>query len=237
MKNIKIVICDDEPNYIATTKELLEEHFSAEGYAVDITTFTDGDSCLNYLECHQVDLLFLDIFLGQEDLGTNLALKMRAHNKNTKLVFLSTSNEFATESFNAQASYYLLKPLTPEKLTAALERCDLTPKQNLATIDTGREEITLDRDKVIAIEVQNKYTFIHTTAGVLKELCPLSRFQEQFQEPDFLSIHRSFIINLHHVKRLEGDFFVMSDGFQAPIKTRGTKAIKDYYMQWLFKHM
>lgn len=237
MKNIKIVICDDELQHVIDTKELLEDYLADLGFQTDIATFTEAETCLNYLECHHVDLIFLDIFLDNDQLGTSLALKLRQHNQKSKLIFLSTSNEFATESFAAQASYYILKPLTREKLDQALACCNLKTIPQEIRIDTGRNILCLDPSKVIAIEVQNKYTFIHTTIGVIKEYCSLSKLFDYFQEPDFLMIHRSFIINLNHVKHLEDDTFVMSDGFRAPIKTRGSKAIRDYYMRWLFKHM
>lgn len=237
MKTFKIVICDDEQRYIDITRDLLEEYFSSLGCSSEIVAFTEGESCLSYLECHEVDLIFLDIFLDKEQLGTSLALKMREHSKNSKLVFLSSSNEFATESFAAQASYYLIKPLTTEKLEKALISCKLTEVPHSVSINTGRETINLDTNKVIAIEVQDKYLYIHTKAGVLKVYCSLNRIQEYFQEPDFLQIHRSFIINLNHVKKLDGDTFVMTDDFRAPIKIRGAKAIKDHYMHWLFNHL
>lgn len=236
MQTLSVVVCDDEKEILEHSCSLLNEYAQEQGIILELHSFEKAFDCLNYLCAHQADLLVLDIFL-KDDMGTKLAVKVREFNPHIKLVFLSTSNEFATESFEVNASYYLIKPLTKEKLSKALERCALFEVKHFVTIDTGHQLITLDPKAVILLEVNNKYTYIHTASGVITELCPLAKLAEYFKEPDFCMIHRSFIINFNHVKEVEDEFFVMKNGFRAPIRTRGTKAVKEQYMQWLFEHL
>lgn len=237
MRTLSIVICDDDRTSLDLSSRLIEDYFNELNFNIEVKSFTDGNSCLAYLDCHQVDLAIFDIFLENGQMGTQLAIQMRLHNKKTRLIFLSTSNEFATESFAVDASYYIIKPLTKEKLSRAIERCGFMTQNSTLVIDIGSSLLKLDMDKVIALEVQDKYTYIHTVDQTIKERCAISKLQEYFHEPDFLMIHRSFIINLNHVARLDGQDFIMSNGYRAPMRSRGSKAIKDCYMQWLFDHM
>lgn len=236
MKSLKVIICDDEKAILQLSERLLQEYAQKQGLQLEIHCFQQALECLFFLRNNVADLLLLDIFLDG-DMGTELASRVRKFNPDIKLVFLSTSNEFATESFEVNASYYLIKPLTEEKLARAMERCFPPEIKETIAIDTGRGVLKLDPQEVLVLEVQNKYTHIHTTKGIIDALYPLAKFAEYFKEPDFCMIHRSFIINFNQVQELEEDCFLMRNGFRAPIRTRGTKAVKDQYMQWLFDHM
>lgn len=228
-----IVICDDNKIELEITTMLLKKLLGS--YQVDYTlqAFTRSSDCFAYLAANSCHLLIMDIYLDQ-GLGTELCLKLRQQNRNFKLVFLSSSNEFATESFQARASYYLLKPTTEDKLAEALEACHLLPQaKNMLQLSSCQ----LNPMDIVAIEVQNKYCFIHTQDQVYQEYSSLNRIMEQLQADYFLSPHRSFVLNMHHIKTLQGDVFVMNNGFMVPIKSRGSKAIKDAYMDWLFENM
>lgn len=236
MKTLKVIICDDEKAILQLSEKLLQQYAQQQGLQLELHCFQQALECLFYLRNNSADLLLLDIFLDGA-MGTELAARVREFNPEIKLVFLSTSNEFATESFEVNASYYLIKPLTEEKLTKAMARCFPPETKQIISIDTGRGVLNLDPEEVLVLEVQNKYTHIHTTKGIIDALYPLGKFAEYFKEPDFCMIHRSFIINFNQVQELEEDCFLMRNGFRAPIRTRGTKAVKDQYIQWLFDHM
>ncbi|MBQ5758513.1 MAG: response regulator transcription factor [Schwartzia sp.] len=157
-------------------------------------------------------------------LGTKLARSLREFNPTAKLIFLSSSNEFATESFAVDASFYLLKPLTPEKLETTMARYNLASAE--ITVDTGREVISINPQAVMVLEMQNKYTLVRTVNGLIKVISPLSNFADLIQRADFLMTNRSFVINLQYVDRLENDRFIMKDGFNVPITIRNIKAIR-----------
>lgn len=235
MSPIKIVICDDEYTSITQNKNILTGYLEARGIPYELDCFDDGMMCLEHLAQHPVDLLLLDIFLNAGQMGTELARQLRRFNQEAKLIFLSSSNEFATESFEVNASYYLLKPLTPEKLAKAMAKCGITVTD--IQIDTGREVISLNPAAVVALEAQNKYTVVYTVNGPLRFLCPLAKFTERLHEPDFLSTHRSFVINLRQVAYYDEDYFYMSNGFKAPMTSKNSKALRDAYIKWAINNV
>lgn len=233
---MRIVLCDDDTAILESTQALLEQIFRERCINVELATFTSYEQCYQYLQNSDTDILILDIYLGQQ-LGTDLALRLRQQGKKFKLIFLTTSNEFASESFAAEASYYLLKPLTKEALLKGLDHCLPTNTEAPIAIDTGRTTLHLNPAKIIMVEVQDKYCFFYTTSGVIKEYCTFTKVLEALTQPYFLSVHRSAIINMHFVERLEDDVFYLKNGSTVTSKIRGGKAVKDKYMAWLFENM
>ena len=233
---MRIVLCDDDTAILESTQALLEQIFRERCINVELATFTSYEQCYQYLQNSDTDILILDIYLGQR-LGTDLALRLRQQGKKFKLIFLTTSNEFASESFAAEASYYLLKPLTKEALLKGLDHCLPTNTETPIAIDTGRTTLHLNPAKIIMVEVQDKYCFFYTTSGVIKEYCTFTQVLEALTQPYFLSVHRSAIINMHFVERLEDDVFYLKNGSTVTSKIRGGKAVKDKYMAWLFENM
>lgn len=233
---MRIVLCDDDTAILESTQALLEQIFRERCINVELATFTSYEQCYQYLQNSDTDILILDIYLGQR-LGTDLALRLRQQGKKFKLIFLTTSNEFASESFAAEASYYLLKPLTKEALLNGLDHCLPTNTETPIAIDTGRTTLHLNPAKIIMVEVQDKYCFFYTTSGVIKEYCTFTKVLEALTQPYFLSVHRSAIINMHFVERLEDDVFYLKNGSTVTSKIRGGKAVKDKYMAWLFENM
>ena len=233
---MRIVLCDDEQDILQSTSRLLQSIFQERCIELELVCFQDSASCYAYLLQNDADIVILDIYMDQQ-LGTNLALRLREQGKKFKLIFLTTSNEFASESFAAEASYYLLKPLNKEGLLRALERCFPQRQEETIVIDTGRTTLRLHPAKIIMVEVQDKYCFFYTVSGVIREYCTFSKVLEVLTQPYFLSVHRSVIINMNFVERLEEDIFYLKNGTTVSIKTRGAKAIKDKYMAWLFENM
>ena len=233
---MRIVLCDDDTAILESTQALLEQIFRERCINVELATFTSYEQCYQYLQNSDTDILILDIYLGQR-LGTDLALRLRQQGKKFKLIFLTTSNEFASESFAAEASYYLLKPLTKEALLKGLDHCLPTNTETPIAIETGRTTLHLNPAKIIMVEVQDKYCFFYTTSGVIKEYCTFTKVLEALTQPYFLSVHRSAIINMHFVERLEDDVFYLKNGSTVTSKIRGGKAVKDKYMAWLFENM
>ena len=233
---MRIVLCDDDTAILESTQALLEQIFRERCINVELATFTSYEQCYQYLQNSDTDILILDIYLGQQ-LGTDLALRLRQQGKKFKLIFLTTSNEFASESFAAEASYYLLKPLTKEALLKGLDHCLPTNTETPIAIDTGRTTLHLNPAKIIMVEVQDKYCFFYTTSGVIKEYCTFTKVLEALTQPYFLIVHRSAIINMHFVERLEDDVSYLKNGSTVTSKRRGGKAVKDKYMAWLFENM
>ena len=232
---MRIVACDDEELWLRQLEQQLGECFKQHDLQLELKQFTDGGECYEYLQHNSADVVFMDIFLEQ---GTSMELieRLREQGFGFKLVFLTTSNEFANESYALDASYYLLKPLKYEQLEKALDRCGVFAKEEYVVFDTGAQMIKIRPKDIIAVEVQDKYCYIHTSQKTYKVYSSINKIREQLTQDYFLLTYRSVLINMHYVEHMSSKSFVMSDGFEAPIRVRDAGAVRGAYMDWVFEH-
>lgn len=234
---MKILIYDDDLEELTHLSELLESLLSKRHIQADVQGVSTQQDFHNYLAQEEPDVVFLDIYLDDEVMGTELAKELREAKKNFSLIFVSTSNSYAWESYAVGADYYLLKPVTEASLGAALDKLEVFHPTQLITIDTGRRYLSFNIDKIVAIEIRDKLCYIHTVSGIVREYCPLYTFEELLQHDCFLKVNRSVIINMHYVEGLEEDTFVMPDGLRAVVRSREQKQMRALYLDWTFKNL
>ena len=234
---MKILIYDDDLEELTHLSELLESLLSKRHIQADVQGVSTQQDFHNYLAQEEPDVVFLDIYLDDEAMGTDLAKELREAKKNFSLIFVSTSNSYAWESYAVGADYYLLKPVTEASLGAALDKLEVFHPTQLITIDTGRRYLSFNIDKIVAIEIRDKLCYIHTVSGIVREYCPLYTFDELLQHDCFLKVNRSVIINMHYVEGLEEDTFVMPDGLRAVVRSREQKQMRALYLDWTFKNL
>lgn len=234
---MKILIYDDDLEELTKLSELLESLLSKRHIQADVQGVSTQQDFHNYLAQEEPDVVFLDIYLDDEAMGTEVAKELREAKKNFSLIFVSTSNSHAWESYAVGADYYLLKPVTEASLGGALDKLEVFHPTQLITIDTGRRYLSFNIDKIVAIEIRDKLCYIHTVSGIVQEYCPLYTFEELLQHDCFLKVNRSVIINMHYVEGLEEDTFVMPDGLRAVVRSREQKQMRALYLDWTFKNL
>lgn len=232
---MKIVACDDEKLWLDDLRQQLEEISRQYALHFELTTFADAEECYEYLLHNSADIVFMDIFLEQGT-GVDLAKRLRAQGFNFKLVFLTTSNEFANESYALDASYYLLKPLKIEQLELSLRRCGAFEKEEYAVFDTGSQLVKIRPEDIIVVEVQDKYCYIHTVTKTYKVYSSINKIREQLKQEYFLFTYRSVLINMHYVEKMGSKCFIMTNGFEAPIRVRDGAAVRNAYMNWALEN-
>lgn len=201
---------------------------------LELKLFTDGEQCYEYLLHNDAQLVIMDIFLAHGT-GVELVRRLRKQGFGFKLVFLTTSNEFANESYELEASYYLLKPLQIEQLEKALRCCGLLDREEYIVLDTGDAPVRIRPKDIVVVEVQDKYCFIHTLAQTYKVYSSINKISEKLTQKYFLMTYRGVLINMQHVKHMDTKFFLMSNGFKAPIRVRDGAAVRGAYMDWLME--
>lgn len=119
---IRIALCDDDPQVLDIIGHYIDAFVSDSGHEIVCDRFTDGNALLDKLEGGiHYDLVFLDVVMPDLN-GIQVGKEIYGRNKMTKIVFLTSSPEFAVESYGVNALDYLLKPLTDEKFNRAIMR-------------------------------------------------------------------------------------------------------------------
>lgn len=231
---LHIGICDDSQRDRAALCALLGQIPGLRrAMDVQVTEYACGEQLLLDAEDGRCDfdLLFLDIFMGGLS-GMETARQLRALGVPTPLVFLTSSPDFALESYDVEAAGYLLKPPQPERLAALIDRL-LSPaeKPKLAIKCAGRRQLC-GYDEILCLESDNNVTHIHLLDGqTLTSRERLSVMEQALSDRRFLRCHQSYLVNMDYIQSAERDF-TMEGGATVPIRAHSRKEMTDAYYQY-----
>lgn len=130
---IKMAFCDDELSILNEIRELLDGYCVERKCEIDYTAFhTPFDLLAEIERGTRFDVLFLDVFMPGEN-GMDTAAEIRNNDSNVKIIFLTSSAEYAVQSYTVAAYFYLLKPLRRESFFVCWTRFCLCAKQRKRT--------------------------------------------------------------------------------------------------------
>lgn len=109
---MKIAVCDKDAEYLQKLKLMLTEIFAEENLQAEINCFTESKTFFAYLAEPKIDIVILDLVLDELN-GIEAARKMRQlQGEKPKLIFISSINGYAEETYEVNTAGFLLKPVT-----------------------------------------------------------------------------------------------------------------------------
>ncbi len=208
----RIIIVDDEPLSLASLRMALSQFGGLE----IVTECANGYEAVRSVLDLKPDLVFLDIQMpGLTGFDVIDLLGEQA----PPVVFVTAYDEYALRAFEAHAVDYILKPIQNDRLHQALEHAekfsdspvtgvvaayqDLNiPLQRLIIRD-GKEILIIPVEKIIYLEAQDDYVQVHTEKNSHLKYERLTRLENLLDTQSFIRVHRSFIININYLKKLE----------------------------------
>lgn len=228
---MKIAIVDDEKSAFDCLQGYLTE---ALGASLSLARFESGEAFLAAWAPGIYDLVILDIFMGRLN-GMEVAKTIRKTDRDVRIVFSTTSNEFASESYEVGACYYLHKPFGKERVMAMLDRIDLAQIEKMRTVTLPDGTAIVLRD-ILWADYAAHYTTLHCKQG--KTVNVRTNFSEieslLCAYPYFFSPSKGMVVNFHEVAAQNADTFLMSDRSRVPISRRKAKEVLDAYSSFLF---
>ena len=117
---MKIAICDDNRQELSHILSLLDNYQVKQNLPFTICPFHNSRDLADTLSGARYDLFLLDIIMP-DITGMELARKIRSFDKSADIIFLTTSPEYAVESYTVKATNYLMKPIVPERFYETLD--------------------------------------------------------------------------------------------------------------------
>jgi DNA-binding LytR/AlgR family response regulator len=196
----RYLIIDDEP----LARRLISSHASRIDCLECSGQFRNAIEALNFLRSHQVDLIFLDIQMPEIN-----GLQFIKALKNPPPIILTTAfRDFAPEAFDLDAIDYLLKPITFDRMTKAvnkfIERNKDAAKGNkpvpqFVNIKSDRQIFKIYLADILYVESLDDYVKVHLPDKAIVTRENISTLEERLPAEHFVRIHRSFIVNLHKI--------------------------------------
>ena len=235
---MKIAVCDDEIHFIDAICPLLEKWAKEREIKLILYRFTNGDDLIDAQKSECMDLIILDVIMPLLS-GIDAARELRNTHQTVPIVFLTSSREFAVDSYEVKALNYLIKPVDAVKLFLILDDFLKTLRQPEAffTAKTADGFYRIDIADVDYLEAQNKQVLVHLSNDrtiVIREL--FSKCAEVFSpENGFCCCHRSYIVNLSKVERFSKTEVTTIHNAVIPISRNSYAAFKETYFNHMFE--
>jgi two-component system LytT family response regulator len=239
---IKAILIDDEPLARAMVKEYLSDYPEIEL----MQECNDGFEGLKAIQQHKPDLLFLDIQMPKINGFEMLELIEQPPG----VIFTTAFDEYALKAFEAHAVDYLLKPFSKERFGKALQKwmdqqhrpLPLSPAllETAAQAPQQQERIVVKingKIKIIPvediqyIEASDDYVRVYTQEGNFLKNKTMSFFEETLSPSEFVRVHRSYILHVQQVTRIEPyekdqQIALLRSGARIPISKSGYARLK-----------
>ena len=235
---IRAAVCDDTPKDRELILGLLYQYLDERSFGIRVDEFASGEELLQ-ADVMAYDLLILDIFMGELN-GIETAKVLMERNPGAQIIFCSTSNEFAAESYDVSALRYLTKPVQKDKLFATLDRY-FHAHTTLRTLNfkLNRMDEHVYLSDVLWIETGDHKCVIHTKKEQIVTRTSFAALCEQVKDADFVKPIRYALVSLGAVTTIPNDSFTLCDGSVIPIsrelRADMKKAFTDYKMKTLLK--
>lgn len=234
---MRIAICDDDVLFLNKTMEFIQ-NWNHKPVDLVIQDFSDGDSLLNVHKKDPFDLIFMDIVMPMLN-GIETCKEIRMFDQNVKIVFLTTSKEYAIESYRVKAFNYLLKPIDGNELYKVLDEFLVEYEKNskMITIKSLYATLRIKLMDIEYVESDNKHVLIYCIDNrVIKSTTPLYTIEKDLlKEYYFFKSHRSYIINLYYVDSFTNKDIKMHNDMIIPISRNLKKEFEETYFSVMFK--
>lgn len=228
-------ICDDSPLDQEMIKHYLTKYANANGLSCEIMVFPSASELIDSYQSQKLlpDLLFLDIYMTGLS-GIDAAKKLRVTGFTSDIIFITSSTEYAMESYDVNALYYLKKPFKYEDFCKALSRFSLKEeKEESYSIPRKGSNLSILHKDILFLETGRHSVILHAVNDTISFSGSLTECaKELLESPQFLGCGQSYLINMNHVKNIENASLTMSDNSVIQIPVRRKKEIVSVIRQW-----
>ena len=237
---VQIGFCDDDLSILSELRTLLDRYRVERNAEIASAAFQTPFDLLSEIERGtRFDVLLLDVMMPGEN-GIETARHIRRYDQNVKIIFLTSSAEFAVESYTVGAYFYQLKPIWEESffrlMDSVLAECAKSGGQSLVLrCKNGIARVELERLEYC--EVLGRVLWLHLTDGtVLESSGGMDHLCDQLAGYDnFLRIHRSFLVNLDHIKTIMPKTITMDSLAELPVPRGKYAELRDLYLEYAFR--
>ena len=225
---MNIAIVDDMGFEHERLSKLLREYEAMQPYTIHIKTFHSGTELLSNYTPGDFDVIFLDIFMGNEN-GVDCALELRQVDTDVNIIFLTSSSSFGVKSYDVRAVDYIIKPATLEALSRALCYCKFSQSQDepTITVSANNQPLEINLKHILYADFQNRTAYIHLENCLLPVAGSFTKLSAQLTAfPQFMPCFKGIVVNLKQVQEVYDDVILLKNGESLPVSRRLKKQVQ-----------
>lgn len=231
----KIVIMDDQKVHALLTRETIENYCREKKISIAIKVVTNVEALWQYLKVESnINLIFLDIVLQEGMNGIQVARRLNLELEGIPIVYLTGYLQYATEVYETNHCYYVLKEELPERLPLIFKKIQQDKKYEKLVANVGGKLIVMEQRRVMYAErnlritrlvlVKDEILIINDSIKNLIKACnPMT----------FVRCHNSLIVNLDYVSVYNRTNLMMKNGTSVSISRKYIKTVRDQFEEWV----
>lgn len=238
---VTIALCDDDPAQLRAASELLEEYQTARpDMRLQTNLFSSPIELLEQVSSGKCfDLYLLDIIMPGQN-GISLGLELRRLDEQAVIIYLTSSPDYAVESYLTRAFHYLLKPIDKKLFFTTLDNAlgQIAEEQNASiTFKTKDGLQRLSVHSILFGELIGRRIQFHLTNGSSLESMSLrGSFQAAvaplLEHQRFVLCTASSVVNLSFVEKVDPDALCLRGGQRLPLSRSFRKRVTDRWMDF-----
>lgn len=236
---LNILICDDDKTMVEAMASVVENVLAETDKKAKIHTFTDAALVSDQI-LSGCDIALLDIDFDEAGYnGMDIARRLRTLRSDTVLIFVTNFIEYAPEGYEVQAFRYVLKRDIHSDLKPNLLLALKNLNKETLPIQVNGEIINLALDDILYLEVQQ-----HNVTAIMRQqtqgkkrmeytfYASLSDLEQRLEPLGFLRIHKSYLVNMKHLKKFQCKEATLDDGTTLRVGEKSYSENKRKYLLW-----
>jgi len=212
---------------------MVSDFFSGKNMETAILQFSCGEDLLKYNG--KIDILFLDIQMRDLD-GMETARKLRADKFRGILIFITVLREMVFQSFEVQAYDYLVKPIEEKHFEKTMERLYFSMKnasEASLLVQKGYESRIVSLDDIVFCEIIDRKIYLYLVSSEVVDYYDRIEHLETRLDNRFFRCHRSYLINLKHLKGYKNGIAYMDNGREIPVSRLRSREFSGVVLQYM----
>ncbi|MGL5752883.1 MAG: LytR/AlgR family response regulator transcription factor [Paraclostridium sp.] len=235
---IKIGLCEDNNLYIEQLSSILKKIEKDNNLEFEINSFNSGEDLVEFCSKHKdyFDILFLDVLMDGMN-GIEAAQAIRNMYSSAYMIFVTSSKEYALDSYSVNAYGYILKPYSHDsienKVLELIDKIDLN-KKNTIYVKNNQDIYSLRLDDVVYFESNlRKITAYLINGEKITFYNKISNLESEIDSSLFIRCHRSFLVNLIYVKNIVASDLITTTEEFLPISKKYLSSTRDAFTDYI----
>lgn len=236
---VSILICDDDIVILNKIKSVIELVLADTETKARIHAFSDAEQISDQI-LSGCDIALLDIDFDKANYnGMDVARRLRTLRSDTVLIFVTNFIEYAPAGYEVQAFRYVLKKDIPEDLVTSFLLALKQINKETLKIQVNGEIINIPCDDVLYLEVRQHCVTAYVHKSATDRNCKeynfyasLSELERQLELQGFLRIHKSYLVNMKHLKKFQCREATLDNGMTLRVGEKSYAENKQKYLLW-----
>ncbi len=232
---INILLCDDDNAFLERLADTVARQPQPKGMLVSVNKINNAVGITDR-QLSQYQIMFLDIDMGERS-GMDIARRVRELHLNTIIIFVTNYPQFSLEGYEVRAFRYLLKQELEQKLPLYYRDAlaEIPHNGKGLRFSVNAESYYVPYNDIIYLGSDQRVIYLYTVKPLRRGDHFYGRMEDLAKELEpegFLRIQKSYLVNMTHIRKLNYDRVIMSDGKELSVSRKGYSQIKIQYLEW-----